>query len=99
MSKKCFSCKRKYPLWLFSKNPPGSYARESEQGVSINCNICNYKVSLRNGCVFHSYRDSNGKRKYANFYMGRLQTFLFTFFYSNKRKQEILTIIINEEWN
>ena len=97
--KKCFSCKRRYPLWLFDKNPPGSYARESEQGVSIGCKLCHYKIHKDRGCVFHAYTDVNGKRKYGDFNMSKWKIFLFTFFYSNEKKQEVLTKIINEEWN
>lgn len=45
--KKCFKCKRKYPLFLYQKNN-SKYQREADLGVCIECRICSYKSALEN---------------------------------------------------
>ena len=41
--KKCDNCKRKLPLWLFSKNPK-KYQNKTNKGRNYVCNVCNYKL-------------------------------------------------------
>ncbi len=45
--KKCFGCKRKYPLFMYHINH-STYQRESDKGVCIECRICGYKRALEN---------------------------------------------------
>ena len=40
--KKCFTCKRNYPLFLFHVNN-SKYQREADKGVTIECRLCTYK--------------------------------------------------------
>ena len=40
--KKCFTCKRNYPLFLFHVND-SKYQREADKGVTVECRICCYK--------------------------------------------------------
>ena len=46
--KKCFTCDRRYPLFLFAKDRM-KYQRPHDQGRVRCCRICNYKrwVKLR----------------------------------------------------
>lgn len=55
MSKKCFKCNKKKPLFLFDKRPEGVYTRPSDQGVSVSCKICSIKESFNNGGVFYKW--------------------------------------------
>lgn len=41
-SKKCFSCKRNLPLFLYHKDT-SKYQRESAKGKVIECRKCAYK--------------------------------------------------------
>ena len=40
--KKCFSCKRNYPLFLYHIND-SKYQREADKGVTIECRLCSFK--------------------------------------------------------
>ena len=40
--KKCFDCKRTYPLFMFTKNPR-PYQRPQHQGKNLVCRYCTYK--------------------------------------------------------
>jgi len=40
--KKCFGCKRNYPLFLYHINT-SKYMREADKGVTIECRFCTYK--------------------------------------------------------
>lgn len=40
--KRCFTCKRNYPLFLFHVDS-SKYQRESAKGKCIECRICCYK--------------------------------------------------------
>ena len=40
--KKCFDCKRTYPLFMFTKNPR-PYQRPQHQGKNLVCRHCTYK--------------------------------------------------------
>lgn len=40
--KKCFTCDRRYPLFMFSKDKM-KYQRPYDQGRVRCCRICNYK--------------------------------------------------------
>ncbi len=40
--KKCFTCKRNYPLFLYHINT-SKYMREADKGVTVECRICCYK--------------------------------------------------------
>jgi hypothetical protein len=40
--KKCFTCKRNYPLFLFHVDS-SKYQRESAKGKCIECRLCTYK--------------------------------------------------------
>ena len=44
--KKCHTCKRKLPLFLYKINN-AVYQRESDLGVCINCRFCGYKLALK----------------------------------------------------
>ena len=50
--KECFDCKRKRPLALFNKVPPGDYSRDDWGGRVIVCKICNTKRDLKNSGIF-----------------------------------------------
>ena len=39
--KRCFTCKRNYPLFLFHVND-SKYQREADKGVTIECRLCTY---------------------------------------------------------
>lgn len=41
--KKCFKCKRNYPLFLFPKNR-SNYQRPSWKGRCFNCRMCTFKT-------------------------------------------------------
>ena len=40
--KKCFGCKRNYPLFLYHINT-SKYMREADKGVTIECRLCCFK--------------------------------------------------------
>jgi hypothetical protein len=40
--KRCFTCKRNYPLFLYHVND-SKYQREADKGVTIECRICTLK--------------------------------------------------------
>lgn len=40
--KKCFTCKRNYPLFLYHINT-SKYMREADKGVTIECRLCTLK--------------------------------------------------------
>jgi hypothetical protein len=40
--KKCFGCKRNYPLFLFHIND-SKYQRQADKGVTIECRFCTFK--------------------------------------------------------
>ena len=42
MKKKCFTCRKNYPLFLFHVND-SKYQREADKGVTVECRICCYK--------------------------------------------------------
>ena len=49
--KKCFTCKRNLPLFLFHVNT-STYTREADKGVTIECRFCTFKrVKKQNGII------------------------------------------------
>lgn len=40
-TKKCFGCKKTYPLIMFHVNT-SKYTREADKGVTIECRLCCY---------------------------------------------------------
>lgn len=49
--KRCFKCKRNYPLFLFHVND-SKYQREADKGVVIECRICTFKrIKKQNGVI------------------------------------------------
>jgi len=45
--KKCFTCKRNYPLFLYHINT-SKYMREADKGVTIECRLCTFKRAKNN---------------------------------------------------
>ena len=45
--KRCFTCKRNYPLFLYHKNK-SKYQREADKGVTIECRLCTLKRAKNN---------------------------------------------------
>lgn len=43
--KKCFTCKRNYPLFLYHIND-SKYQREADKGVTIECRLCTLKRNI-----------------------------------------------------
>ena len=85
-TKQCFTCKKKKPLWLFNKRPKGSYMRDSDMGVSINCKKCTLKRAIKNKEVFYSYTTDTGKRNFRSYPITKWKAFLFVYFYSHDKK-------------
>lgn len=56
--KKCFTCKRKYPLFLFSKNNR-KYQRPENKGRVYNCRMCTYKYILKNNMSIYNCNKDN----------------------------------------
>jgi len=46
--KKCFTCKRNYPLFLYHTDT-SKYQRESAMGKVIECRICTFKRAKMQG--------------------------------------------------
>jgi len=84
--KKCFTCKKKKFLFLFNKRPAGSYMRESDMGVSVNCKLCTFKKAVKTGEVFYSYTTEKGKRNFTTHKVSKWKAFLFVYFYSHNKK-------------
>ena len=49
--KKCFTCKRKYPLFFFL-NDDSKYQVKAEKGKCKVCRFCNIKRSLKTNSIF-----------------------------------------------
>ena len=49
--KKCFRCKRKYPLFFFL-NDDSKYQVKAEKGKCKVCRFCNIKLSLKTNSIF-----------------------------------------------
>jgi len=49
--KKCFSCKRNLPLFLFLKDN-SKYQVKAEKGKTKVCRLCNIKRSLKTNSIF-----------------------------------------------
>ena len=49
--KKCFTCKRKYPLFFFLDDD-SKYQVKAEKGKCKVCRFCNIKSSLKTNSIF-----------------------------------------------
>lgn len=50
--KRCFTCKRNYPLFLFHVND-SKYQREADKGKTIECRFCSLKRNLNDKGFTH----------------------------------------------
>lgn len=63
--KKCFSCNRKFPLFMFQKDRM-KYQRPHDQGRVKICRVCNYK-----------YWSITGTNWFFNYDIGKFENVVF----------------------
>lgn len=59
--KKCFGCKRNYPLFLYHIND-SKYQREADKGVTIECRLCCFKRMRKDNGIMQRV---NGKFEFV----------------------------------
>ena len=59
--KKCLTCKRNYPLFLYHLND-SKYQREADKGVTIECRLCCFKRAKKHKGLM---RRVDGKFKFV----------------------------------
>ena len=59
--KRCFGCKRNYPLFLFHINT-SNYMREADKGVTIECRLCTLKRAKKHNGLMQRV---NGKFEFV----------------------------------
>lgn len=71
--KKCFTCKKNYPLFLFHVNN-SKYQREADKGVTIECKLCTYKRMKKDKGIMQRVEN-----KFVFVPMGNIETIKYIF--------------------
>ena len=99
--KKCFTCNRKYPLFLFGKTNPKDYQLKTDQGRLTECRFCEYKRIKKEEGKLHPYlketKTLGNIRRFTFIEMTKKQAFVYSFLMSYKSRKAYNRYKLNQQ--
>ena len=97
--KKCFTCKKNLPLFMYQKIPEEDYQLKIDKGTLTECRMCSYTRLKRDGSKLHPYAKNlkvGRVRRFTSFDMTNKQAFIYCFLMSYEGRRSYLRYRLHE---
>lgn len=99
--KKCFGCKKTYPLFMYGKTHPKDYQLKSDKGRLTECRVCEYKRNKKEGGKLHPYlketKSIGNVRRFTFIEMTKKQSFIYSFLMTNEGRKSYARYKLNKQ--